>query len=103
MHYTQDESYYFLDADEDEETYMYLGVKENVDREAMARDLALAEKGDILFPAEKYVNKGPVKKHDHVAIPAGTIHCSGSNNMVLEISATPYIFTFKLWDWDASA
>lgn len=99
MHYTQDESYYFLDADEDEETYMYLGVKENVDREAMARDLALAEKGEILFPAEKYVNKVPVKKHDHVAIPAGTIHCSGSNNMVLEISATPYIFTFKLWDW----
>lgn len=99
MHYTQDESYYFLDADEDEETYMYLGVKENVDREAMAADLARAEKGEILFPAEKYVNKVPVKKHDHVAIPAGTIHCSGSNSMVLEISATPYIFTFKLWDW----
>ena len=99
MHYTQDESYYFLDADEDEDTYMYLGVKENVDREAMERDLRLAEKGEIQFPAEKYVNKVPVKKHDHVAIPAGTIHCSGKNNMVLEISATPYIFTFKLWDW----
>ena len=99
MHYTQDESYYLLDADETEETYVYLGVKENVDPKAMERDLKAAEKGEIQFPAEKYVNKVPVKKHDHVLIPAGTVHCSGKNTMVLEISATPYIFTFKLWDW----
>ena len=51
------------------------------------------------FEAEKYVGNYPVKKHDHVLIPAGTVHCSGRNSMVLEISATPYIFTFKLWDW----
>lgn len=97
MHYTQDESYYILDATED--SCVYLGVKENVDKEAMAADLKSAEKGEILFPAEKYINQIPVKKHDHVLIPAGTIHCSGHDTMVLEISATPYIFTFKLWDW----
>jgi mannose-6-phosphate isomerase class I len=51
------------------------------------------------FDAEQFVEKWPVKKHDHVLIPAGTVHCSGANSVVLEISATPYIFTFKLWDW----
>lgn len=97
MHYTQDESYYILDCEED--TYVYLGLKEGIDKDAMLRDLERAQKGDFIFPAEKYVNKWPVKKHDHFLIPGGTVHCSGKDTMVLEISATPYIFTFKLWDW----
>ncbi len=97
MAYTQDESYYMLDAAED--GCVYLGVKTGVDRDAMVRDLRAAQNGGLPFPAEKYVNKFPTRKHDHFLIPAGTIHCSGKNSMVLEISATPYIFTFKLWDW----
>lgn len=97
MHYTQDESYYILDAGED--SCVYLGLKKNVDKEGMARDLKNAERGEAFFETEKYVNRFPVKKHDHIMIPAGTVHCSGKNTMVLEISATPYIFTFKLWDW----
>ena len=98
MHYTQDESYYILDAGED--AVVYLGVKEGIDKEAMIADLERADRGEITFPDEKYINSFPARKHDHFLIPAGTIHCSGKNSMVLEISATPYIFTFKLWDWD---
>ena len=97
MHYTQDESYYILDCLDD--TYVYLGLKEGIEPDKMLADLEAAQRGEIIFPAENYVNKIPVKKHDHFLIPAGTVHCSGAGTMVLEISATPYIFTFKLWDW----
>ncbi|MCD7722450.1 MAG: class I mannose-6-phosphate isomerase [Clostridiales bacterium] len=97
MNYTQDESYYILDAEED--ACVYLGLKDNANPKEMFDDLRSAQEGKILFDAEKYVNCFPAKKHDHFLIPAGTIHCSGRNCMVLEISATPYLFTMKLWDW----
>ena len=98
MRYTQDESYYILDA-EGEDPCVYLGIKTGTKPEEMAQALRTAQRGEELFPAEEYVNRIPVKKHDHLLIPGGTVHCSGANTMVLEISATPYIFTFKLWDW----
>lgn len=96
--YTQDESYYMLDAQPD--AVVYLGLKDDINRTQMERDLRAAQSGGKPFPAEKYVNAWPAKKHAHFSIPAGTVHCSGSNGLVLEISATPYIFTFKLWDWE---
>ena len=97
INYTQDESYYLLDAGEG--GCVYLGLKENIDRQQMMADLLQAQEGTIQFDADKYVNRFPAEKHDHFLIPAGTPHCSGKNSMVLEISATPYIFTFKMWDW----
>ena len=96
--YTQSESYYLLDTKED--GVVYLGVKEEVDKDDMFIDLELANTGKTSFDAKKYVNILPAKKHDHFLIPPGTIHCSGKNTVVLEISNSPYIFTFKLWDWD---
>jgi hypothetical protein len=95
--YTQDESYYMLDAGDG--GCVYLGLKENIDSKQMTADLLQAQEGTIQFDADKYVNRFPARKHDHFLIPAGTPHCSGKNSMVLEISATPYIFTFKMWDW----
>ncbi|MDE6318089.1 MAG: class I mannose-6-phosphate isomerase [Muribaculaceae bacterium] len=97
MWYTQDESYYMLDAGDD--AVVYLGLKTGIDKDDMISDLRKAQKGELIFDAEKYVNKIPAKKHDHFLIPGGTVHCSGAGGMVLEISSTPNIFTFKLWDW----
>ncbi len=94
--YTQAESYYMLDAAED--ACVYLGLKEDIQPSQMMDDLRQSEITGR-FNADAYVEKWPVKKHDHILIPAGTVHCSGINGMVLEVSATPYIFTFKLWDW----
>ena len=99
MHYTQDESYYILEADEAKDPAVFLGIRTGTDPQEMAADLAAAQAGACPFDAERYVNRIPVRKHDHLLIPAGTVHCSGANTVVLEISATPYIFTFKLWDW----
>lgn len=50
MHYTQDESYYMLDAKED--AVVYLGLKDDVDPEAMIGDLERAQTGEISFPAQ---------------------------------------------------
>lgn len=98
MSYTQDESYYILHAGES--GGVYLGLKEGIDPEAMIDDLETAQSGEAPFDDKKYVNWFPAKTHDHFLIPAGTVHCASKDCMVLEISATPYIFTFKLWDWD---
>lgn len=97
MTYTQDESYYMLDADPGAQ--VYLGLQDDIEPEQMITDLTRAQSNGQQFDAEKYAAKWPANKHDHFLIPAGTVHCSGTGCMVLEISATPYIFTFKLWDW----
>ncbi len=97
LHYTQDESYYMLDAEAGAQ--VYLGLKEGVDPAAMLSGLQLAQTGGAPFAVDDFAHAFPAQKHDHFLIPAGVVHCSGAGSMVLEISATPYIFTFKMWDW----
>ena len=98
MRYTQDESYYILDT-ENSDAGVYLGVKKDIVPEEFIDALNNAqETGEM--DVEKFVNRFPAKKHDHFLIPGGTIHCSGKDCMVLEISSTPNLFTFKLWDWN---
>lgn len=98
-HYTQDESYYILHVD-NPEANVYLGFKNGVEKTDLMAALRRAEAGEEVFDDQKYIYQQKIQKHDHYLIPAGTIHSSGADSVVLEISATPNRFTFKLWDWE---
>lgn len=95
--FTQDETYYMLDCTPDSK--VYLGFKEDIKPEEFRKDLEDSVAYDTEINVEKYIQTFNAEKHDLFLIPNRTVHSSGRHNMVLEISATPYIFTFKMYDW----
>ncbi len=95
--YTQDETYYIANAKPGAK--VYLGLTDDCDLDTFRAVLEDSHKNGTKVDIDRYVHSVSAKPHDMFLIPNGTVHCSGEGNLVLEISATPYIFTFKIYDY----
>jgi mannose-6-phosphate isomerase class I len=95
--FTQDETYYILDSAPGAQ--VYLGFRDDIDPDKFRTALEDSFSRATPLAVEQYVNVEPAHIGDLFLIPGGTIHCAGTNTLVLEISATTYIFTFKMYDW----
>lgn len=95
--FAQTETYYIMESTP--EAQVFLGLTETTSRTAFENDVKRATHEGQPFAIETHVNAFPSREGDLFLIPPGTVHCSGAGNLVLEISATPYIYTFKLYDY----
>ncbi len=95
--YTQHESYYVMVGGEG--SVIFLGLREDVDLEQFERQAHEATAHGREFDILRYVQGHPATQHQLFAVPAGTPHGSGKGNVVLEVSATPYLYSLRFYDW----
>lgn len=95
--YTQHETYYVMDTRGDRS--IFLGLQAAVDLDDLRGQAEAARDHGQRYDITEHVRTVPARAHQLYLIPAGTPHGSGEGNVVLEISATPYAYSLRLYDW----
>lgn len=95
--YTQHETYYLMVGGPDRK--IFLGLHEHVDAKLFHEQAQSAAEHGVPFDIERHVQTFPATPHQLFLVPAGTPHGSAEGNVVLEISATPYLYSLRFYDW----
>jgi mannose-6-phosphate isomerase class I len=95
--YPQHETYYVMIGGED--SVVYLGLRADASLEEFHERAHQADQDGTEFDIERFVQTFPAEQHQLFMVPAGTPHGSGAGNVVLEISATPYLYSLRFYDW----
>ncbi|MFE9064788.1 class I mannose-6-phosphate isomerase [Streptomyces violaceusniger] len=95
--YTQHETYYLMRAGD--HSKVFLGLREGADVEAFHHSAHAADAHGTPFDIERYVQVFSAEAGQLYLVPAGTPHGSGEGNVVLEVSATPYLYSLRFYDW----
>lgn len=94
----QDESYYVIATGHGAKTFVGFNEGANIDEFILEAKISVKE--HITVDYEKYINHVQSRPGVQIMIPAGTIHASGRNQVVLEIgSLTIGSYTYKLYDY----
>jgi mannose-6-phosphate isomerase class I len=94
----QDESYYIVAVGPDAVTYC--GFNEAADPDEFLDKVSQSELDSSEIDYKKYIHAEKSEPGKQFMLPAGTIHASGRNQLVLEIgSLTVGSYTFKLYDY----
>ena len=97
-HGRQDESYYVVATGHGAKTY--IGFTEDGDPNEFISKVKKSDKENTPVEYDKYVNSVTSQPGVQFIIPAGTIHASGRNQLILEIgSLTVGSYTYKMYDY----
>ncbi|MFE3519588.1 class I mannose-6-phosphate isomerase [Streptomyces sp. NPDC059166] len=95
--YTQHETYYVTASEPGAQ--VFLGLRQGTDVDILRKEVEASAEHGTPLRVEDHVQTFPAAPGQLFMIPAGTPHASGAGNLVLEISATPYLYSLRLYDW----